>query len=168
MAHRQARVPAHAIRPIVEFYPLHRTPSRQAVRWEILDNSKVRPKLIRQELRLAHGIYVFYDSQFGAIYLRKANRRSLWTELKSAFNRNREAQTVWRVKHPKTGKAFRPAYQRKRRIRRRKVLLHEIAAYVSAYEVGDKLINNLEALMMRAFPNELTNARMEAIRYDKT
>ena len=72
------------------------------------------------------------------------------------------------VKHPKTGDSFRPAYDQRRPIRRRKVLLHEIAAYVSAYEVGDDLIDNLEALLMRAFPNELTNARMEMIQYDET
>jgi hypothetical protein len=138
------------------------------MKWELLDGSKGRTTFIRKELRKAHGIYVFYNSQGRAIYIGKANRRSLWGELKSAFNRNRETQTVWRVKHPRIGTIFRPAYEKKRRIRRRKVFLHEIAAYVSVYEVGDRLINSLEALMMRAFPNELTNARMEAIRFDKT
>lgn len=168
MARIPSRIPPHAIRPIIELYPLQPTPSRHGIKRELLDGSKGRTKLIREELRKAHGIYVFYNSQGRAIYIGKAYRRRLWTELKSAFNRNRETQTVWKVKHPTTGNGFRPAYDKKRRIRRRKVFLHEIAAYVSVYEIGDRLINNLEALLMRAFPNELTNARMEAIRFDKT
>ena len=168
MARQPPRIPPHAIRPLVEFYPLRPTLSRRGIKWELLDGSDKRTALIRKELREAHGIYVFYNSQGRAIYLGKAYERRLWTELKSAFNRNRETQTVWRVKHPKIGTSFRPAYDKKRRIRRRKVFLHEIAAYVSVYEVGDRLINNLESLMMRAFPNELTNACMESIRFDKS
>ena len=168
MARRSSRVSPHAIRAVIEFYPLQPTASRQGARWEILDASEPRTKLIRAELRSAHGIYIFYNSQYRAIYLGKANRRTLWGELKSSFNRNRKAQTVWRVRHPRTGENFRAAYDQRRRIRRRKVFLHEIAVYVSAYEVGDGLIDNLEALLMRAFPNELTNARMETIKYDET
>src|SRR5688500_13472579 len=168
MARRPPRIPSHSIRPIVEFYPLKRTPSRGGLKWELLDGSHGRTAFIRKELRTSHGIYVFYNSQGRAIYLGKANQRNLWGEMKSAFNRKRQTQTIWRVRHPTIGTSFRPAYDKKRRIRRRKVLLHEIAAYVSVYEVGDRLINTLEGLMMRAFPNELTNARMEAIHFDKT
>jgi len=125
-------------------------------------------KLVRDELKAAHGIYVFYNSQCRAIYVGKANSLSLWGELKNAFNRKREAQIVWKVKHPLTGKSFNPAYKKKRRIKKRQVYLHEIASFLSVYEVGDRLISNLEALLLRTFPNELSNAKMESISYDKT
>jgi hypothetical protein len=42
-----------------------------------------------------------------------------------------------------------------------------VARFVSVYEVGDALIDNLEALLMRAFPNEITNAVMASIRSDE-
>jgi hypothetical protein len=125
-------------------------------------------KLIRAELKAAHGIYVFYNSQCRAIYIGKADSLSLWTELKNAFNRKREAQTIWKVQHPRIGETFKPAYKKKRRIKKRQVYLHEIASFLSVYEVGDRLIGNLEALLVRSFPNELSNAKMESISYDKT
>jgi hypothetical protein len=168
MARKPSRVSPHFIRPIIEFYPLTRTATSQNVKWHILDPKAPRMKLIRDELRLAHGIYVFYNSQCRAIYVGKADRLSLWSELKNAFNRKREAQTVWKVKHPQKGKSFIPAYKKNRRIKERQVVLHEIASYLSVYEVGDKLIHNLEALLMRTFPNELSNAKMESFKKDNT
>ena len=126
------------------------TETRSGARWDILDSTQARTKLIRTELKDAHGLYIFYNSQCRAIYIGKANRMSLWSELKSAFNRRRKTQSVRRTKHPLRGETFVPAYKKHRRIRSREVYLHEVAHYVSAYEVGDSLINNLEALLMRA------------------
>jgi hypothetical protein len=166
MPRKPNRVTRYAIRAIVEFYPLTRTDSTHGHKQQILDVSKPRMALIKKELRASHGIYIFYNSQGRAIYLGRADKRSLWGELNDAFNRKRNAQTIWMVKHPRTGKAFLP--DQKRPIKKRKVFLHQIASFVSVYEVGDRLISNLEALLMRAFPNELTNARMESICYDRT
>jgi hypothetical protein len=168
MARKPSRIPPHAIRPIIEFYPLTKTATSHGVKWNILDPKSQRMKLVRVELKAAHGIYVFYNSQCHAIYVGKANKLSLWRELKNAFNRKREAQIVWKVKHPLTGNSFIPAYIIKRRIKKRHVYLHEIASFLSVYEVGDRLIDNLEAILLRTFPNELSNAKMESISYDKT
>ncbi|MDE3057025.1 MAG: hypothetical protein KGJ59_03600 [Bacteroidota bacterium] len=160
---KPSRVLPNEIRPIVEFYPLK--PVKRKVKWLILDPKLPRDGLIQAELKSAHGIYIFYNSQCRAIYLGKADQLTLWKELTNAFNRKREAQTLFKVLHPITGNAFKPAYKKKRGIRKRHVYLHEIASFMSAYEVGDALIRNLEALLMRAFPNELTNAKMETIEF---
>lgn len=163
MASKKSRVLSEEIRPIIEFYPLE--PTKRRVKWQILNPKSRRTEYIRTELRSARGLYIFYNSQCRAIYLGKADKRSLWGELNSAFNRKRASQTVWGVHYPKTGTSFTPAYKKKRRIKEHQVYLREIASFVSVYEVGDSLISNLEALMMRAFPNELTNTRMESIRF---
>lgn len=168
MTQKRTRISPHAIRPIVEFYPLTRTATNQNIRWNILDRKAPRMKQIQLELRTAHGVYVFYNSQCKAIYVGKANKLNLWRELKNAFNRKRDAQIIWNVKHPRTGKTFKPAYVKKRSIKKRQVYLHEIASFISVYEVGDKLIDNLEAMLIRTFPNELSNAKMQSIKYDKT
>lgn len=165
MKRKVSRVSPHEIRPIVEFYPLK--PVKRSVKWQILDPTSKRTASIRSELRSAHGLYIFYNSQGRAIYLGKTYQRTLWREIDNAFNRKREAQTIWKVRHPRIGETFKPAYKKKRRIKKRQVYLHEIASFISIYEVGDSLISNLEALLMRAFPNELTNARMESLHFKK-
>ena len=162
MPKKPSRIRPYEIRPLLEFYPL--LPEKRRVKWQILKRSK-RSQLIQNELRAARGLYIFYNSQCRAIYLGKADRKSLWGELNSAFNRKRESQSVFKVKHPQIGSSFLPYYRKKRKIKRRNVYLRDIATFISAYEVGEKLIGNLEALLMRAFPNELTNARMETIRF---
>jgi hypothetical protein len=82
-------------------------------------------------------------------------------EMKNAFNRDREMQTVYRVKHPERIKEFRPAHEKNRQPRRRPVSLSGLAAYVSAFQVVPGMIDDLEALLVRGFANDLLNARME-------
>ena len=41
--------------------------------------------------------------------------------------------------------------------------LYELAAYISAYMVADEMINELEALLVRVFPNDLLNKRIEKL-----
>jgi hypothetical protein len=41
------------------------------------------------------------------------------------------------------------------------VRLHELAEYVSAYQVADEMIGDIESLLIRAFPNDLLNKKIE-------
>jgi hypothetical protein len=169
MKHRLAvasRLPPHALRPIVEFYPLAPVPSAKGARTELFDFATPHGKALRAELEAARGLYIFYNSQCRAIYLGKAKRMNLWYEMKSAFNRRRKTQIVRKVNHGPSKGPLQFAYEKPRRIAEHEVLLFEVARYVSVYEVGTALIDNLEALLMRAFPNEITNAVMAHIRVD--
>ena len=151
----------YSIKPIVEYYSIEATKAR--ANWEILNITGKRQKKIRDHLTKAHGIYVFYNSQCNAIYVGKAKERNLWGEMKSAFNRARDPQILWCVRHPSTGVDFFPACQQPRRIRKMNVYLHNIAHYFSAYSVEKDLIDNAEALLIRVFANDLTNEQMENI-----
>jgi len=44
------------------------------------------------------------------------------------------------------------------------VYLFDIAFYFSAYKVDVRFINNVEAILIRAFANELTNVRIETFK----
>jgi len=154
----------YSIKPLVEYYPIEATESKQGAKWEILDTSILRERRVRDTLHESHGIYVFYNSQCRAIYVGKANRRNLWGEMNGAFNRKRDAQVVWQVRHPSTGDNFTPAFIKARRIAKHKVYLHDIAHYFSAYSIEKDLIDNAEALLIRVFANDLTNLQMENIK----
>jgi len=154
----------YSIKPLVEYYPIEVTESRQGAKWEILGTSVPREKKVRDTLHKSHGIYVFYNSQCKAIYVGKAKRRNLWGEMNGAFNRRRDAQVVWQVRHPSTGGNFTPAFEKSRRIEKHKVYLHDIAHYFSAYKIEKDLIDNAEALLIRSFSNDLTNLQMETIK----
>jgi hypothetical protein len=39
--------------------------------------------------------------------------------------------------------------------------LYDLAAYFSAYEVLPEMVDDLEALLIRAFPNDMLNYKME-------
>jgi hypothetical protein len=152
------------IQPIVEYFPLKAKESKQGIRYELFDTSASAGAsyiALRRALENANGIYVFYDSRGRALYAGKAKQLSLWTEMKNAFNRHREMQKVYRVKHPVRMKEFRPAYEKNRQPRRRDLPLSNLAAYVSAFQVDEGMINDLEALLVRGFANDLLNARME-------
>jgi len=78
-----------------------------------------------------------------------------------AFNRERgDVQSIKRVDHPSNRVAYKEAEHGRRSIKNQPVALHEIASYMSAYAVADDLINKLEALIVRAFANDLLNVRM--------
>jgi hypothetical protein len=152
------------IRPIVEYFPLDAVESRGGVRYELFPAGKDDNPLhvqLRETLRDVKGIYVFYDSRGRAIYAGKAKRQSLWGELKSVFNRDRSTQTVYRIKHPSRRQSFVPGYEKRRQPKRTPLRLSDLAAYVTAYEVDIAVIDNLEALLVRGFANDLLNVRME-------
>ena len=164
------RAQRQAIRPIIEFLSLDPSESSGGVRTEIFDivdnAGKDRPFFagLRDELMAHHGIYIFHDSRGRALYVGKAQRTPLWTEIKSAYNRRRTVQKILRVKHPTQRKAFDAAADGRRQIRSEEVVLHDLAAYLSAYQVSDGLVGDLETLLVRSFANDHSNVRMEKFR----
>lgn len=153
--------------PVAEFFPIdeHVTAGGKSQLFSTTDKSGgVHPYLsgLRQKLESTHGIYVFHDSRGRSIYAGKAHKLSLWAEMNNAFNRNRkEVQSIKRVSHPTNRVKYRGHEEKTRQIVRQQVPLHGIAAYFSAFEVPDVLIGKFEALIVRAFANDLLNVRME-------
>ena len=160
------RVQSGALRPIVEFFELDPTQVGTGENYGIFQ-AKVdgieHPYLsgLRKELEAHQGIYIFHDSRGRALYAGKARSQSLWKEINLVFNRDRQLQNIRRVNHPERRQDFRTSDELRRQIRTVNVRLHELAAYVSAYEVTDGLIGDLESLLIRAFANDLLNKRME-------
>jgi hypothetical protein len=158
---------SRAIRPIVEFFPIKATESPRSSKIELFSPSEQGRKHpyrdgLRKELEEHHGIYIFFDSRGQAIYAGKARRQKLWHELKNAFNRERkDLQKIRRVRQPSRRQAYRTSDEKVRQIREFTVPLYEIASYFSAYEVADNMISELEAMLVRSFPNDLLNKRME-------
>ena len=168
-ARKAAKNEAHSelLRPIVEFFPLDVVLSRGGGKYELFptikgeDGANRQKKDLRKILEQSNGVYIFYDTRGMAAYVGKAENQSLWNELKSVFNRKRKSQEVYRVNHPERNQEFKPAHRKERQILKQQVLLGDIAAYVSVYEVDKIMINSLEALLVRGFANDLLNVRME-------
>jgi hypothetical protein len=160
-----------AIIPVVEFFQqLEATRSRGGARWEIFSavagDGHPYPYLLglRDELEKHSGVYIFYDSSGRAIYVGKAASRNLWDELNNAFNRaTGDVQSIYRVKHPKRNYQFKNNTEKVRQIQKRSVPIYELAKYLSAYAIPKELISKFEALLVRAFANDLLNVRMEHI-----
>ncbi len=68
-----------------------------------------------------------------------------------------------RVSHPTNNVQFRSASEKSRQPHITNLKLYDLAAYFSAYSVADEMIHELEALLVRAFPNDLLNKRMEKL-----
>ena len=158
------------IQPVVEFFPLKPTLSKGGVNLELFPTSGTASRYNR-ELRAAldsataRGIYVFYDTRGRALYVGKAARQSLWRESCNALNRQRRTQQVFLVSHPSGAKApFVPTDERERPIRRMNTELSKLASYFSAYEVDRDHISDIEALLIRAFANDLLNSQMANFR----
>ena len=156
-------VESDAIRPVVEFYRINKCLSKQGKKYELFEVGK-HPYLegVREELKRHHGVYVFFDSRGQAIYVGMARRQRLWTEITAAFNRKRgDVQTIKRVSHPVRRQDYRTSDEKMRQIKDVVVPLHELASYFSAYRVTDGLIDEVEALLVRSFANDLLNSKME-------
>jgi len=159
---------ANAIRPVVEFFRIDRCDSKQGASYELFsckdDSGRDHPYRsgLKDELAEHHGVYVFFDSRGQAIYTGKARRQTLWREINLAFNRHRgEVQKIKRVRHPERRQDYRTSDEKTRQIADHVVPLHELAAYFSAYQVEDSMIDDLEALLVRSFANDLLNIRIE-------
>ena len=164
---REGLALANAIKPVIEFFYLDPIESKQGAKWELFTpngEEGEHPYLAGLKARLsqAHGIYIFHDSRGRAIYVGKAIKQDLWKEMNFAFNRDRgEVQSIKRVGHPEIRVKFKPDEAGRRPIKREAIPLHEIASYVSAYEIAGELIGVFEALLVRSFANDLLNVRME-------
>lgn len=155
----------YMIQPIVEFYPIEKKLSKGGVNWEVLDTNPQQNKYnngVRSELLESYGIYIFYDSTGKSLYVGKAREQNLWKEINNAFNRERDVQNIALTKHPKSNKEFKAGYEKLRSIKDSNLKLHDMAYYFSAYHIDDGFINNLEALLIRAFANDLMNVKMES------
>ena len=153
-----------AILPIVEYFPIERVESKQGMKWELFSTKKDAPRPaqgLREKLEDTQGIYIFYDTRGRALYAGKTTKRTLWAEMKSAFNRDRGRQELFRVEHPTRNQAFVSASDKLRSIKQTSVPLADMAAYFSAYEISPGMIDSIEALIIRAFANDLLNTRME-------
>lgn len=163
----EVRTHSGVIQPIVEFFQIERCSYGNGERYRIFsvmnEEGEELPYLagLKAELEEHHGVYLFYDSRGRALYAGKARNQSLWTELNNAYNRDRGLQNILRVNHLQSRKDFRTSDEVSRQIRSVNVRLHELAEYVSAYRVADAMISNVESLLIRAFPNDLLNKRIE-------
>jgi hypothetical protein len=165
-ARRQALT--RTLRPIVEFFPISKCKSNRGGQWEVfasrISSGSSNPYCVglKNELAKAHGVYIFFDSRGRAIYAGKAKLQNLWKEMNLAFNRDRgDVQTVKRVSHPRNRVQYKTSDEKSRQIRNSEVPLHELAHYLSAYEVTGEMVNQLEALLVRSFANDLLNIKME-------
>ena len=151
------------IRPIVEMYPIVATSSKHDKKKEVLPTPKsnTRNVQIRSFLSKAQGIYILYDSLGCAIYVGKTETQGIWKELNNAFNRERSNHQAVFVSHPTTGTRFKPTWEAPRQPKNKQVFLFDTAHYFSAYEVTTEVIGDLEALLVRAFANNLSNKKME-------
>ena len=158
------------IQPIVEFYAIEKCLSKREASWQIFSGGR-EALLYAQGLKAAledsFGIYVFYDSRGQALYVGKAREQTLWKEMNLAFNRKRDVQTIALVHHPERNQEFKPGYEKLRQPKDTKRELFDLAWYFSAYSVDDGMIDDLEALMVRSFANNLLNVRMETFAHSK-
>lgn len=152
----------HTIKPIVEFFPIDATESKRLASYELFGkNSCELNKGLFEALSKDSGIYIFYDSRGQALYAGKAKEQSLWKEMNSAFNRERAVQTFKLVPHQAENETFSPAYETSRQHKPTQLKLHQLAWYFSAYKVDAGMIDDLEALLVRGFANDLLNIKME-------
>ncbi len=148
------------VSPVIDFFPIDQMKSSQGKNYEILDKKKENQEALRNELNSHYGIYMFYDSRGNSIYVGKAKDQTLWKEMNFAYNRDRSSQTIKCVPHLKINR-FNAEEEKKRQIKVTKVFLHDIAVYFSAYKVDTHFIDNLEAAIIRMFPNNLFNSKVE-------
>ena len=162
----KSQVHANAIRPIVEFFPIDpvavgRLEKQLAVFPTTKQSGKHYAGLHAELLNAKSGLYIFYDTRGCALYAGQTKKQNIWKEMNLAFNRNRSAQVMTLVRHPERDVEFKSAHTKVRQPTDVVLKLHDLAAYFSAYEVIPEMVDDLEALLVRAFPNDLLNFKME-------
>lgn len=156
---------------LVEFYAIDRCPTKRDAKWQVFDGGQADNTYaqgLRSALDASHGIYIFYDSRGRALYVGKACEQTIWKEMNLAFNRHRELQKIALVHHPDRNQDFKPGYEKLRQPKDTQLELCDLACYFSAYQVEDGMIDDLEALMVRGFANDLLNARMETFAHSRS
>jgi len=158
------------IQPIVEFYPISRCASSRNASWLVFDGSKNANQYaqgLKNALADSYGVYIFYDSRGQALYVGKAREQTIWKEMNLAFARKRNIQRIALVNHPDRNQEFKPGYEKLRQPKDTLLELCDLAHYFSAYHVDDGMIDDLEALMVRSFANNLLNVRMETFAHSR-
>ena len=156
------RAQLETIQPVVEFYAIRKHKKSGGASWQVLDGKDtLYAQGLHAALKESHGIYIFYDSRGHSIYVGKAREQSLWQEMNLAFNRKREVQQVKLVDHPVRNQEFKSGHEKLRQPKGTQLELCDMAAYFSAYRVDDGMIEDLEALLVRGFANDLLNVKME-------
>jgi len=154
------------IKGIVEFFQIDATEIGTKGKYAVFPTGKDAGQHcagLKKCLEDAKGIYIFYDTRGKALYAGQTQRQNLWKEVNNAFNRERSAQTITLVRHPTNDVVFKPASGKIRQPTDINLKLHDLAAYFSAFEVTGAMVNELEALLVRAFPNDLLNFKMEKL-----
>jgi len=153
------------IKALVEFFPVDAVEVGKVERYEVIPTGKGAGQHyngLRSALETASkGLYVFYDTRGKALYAGQTKKQNIWKEMNLAFNRTRSAQVMTLVKHPTNDVVFRAANEKVRQPTNINLKLHDLAAYFSAYEISDGMVDELEALLVRVFPNDLLNYKME-------
>ena len=167
------RAHADTLRPVVEFFQIRSAAAGNGGNRKIFDvgrGSDAHPYLagLKTELEAHRGVYIFYDSRGRGLYVGKTKAQSLWKEINLAYNRDRDPrlQSILRVQHPERRQDFRTSDEIRRQIRPINVRLHELAAYFSAYQVADGMVGDIESLLIRAFPNDLLNKKIENLSWE--
>jgi transcriptional regulator with XRE-family HTH domain len=157
------RAQLETIRPLVEFFRISLCISKGGASWLVLDASQsLYTEGLKQALDDSRGLYIFYDSRGKALYVGKAKEQTIWQEMNKAFNRDRgEVQSIKLVQHPERNQEFKTGYEKLRQPQERVLELYDLATYFSAYSVDPAMIDDLEALMVRGFANDLLNVKME-------
>jgi len=158
------------IQPIVEFYEIDACETKKGASWQVLETGS-KANTYRNGLRAAleesNGVYIFYDSRGRALYAGKAKDQSLWKEMNQAFNRDRELQKISLTHHPDRNQDFLPGHEKLRQPKRTQLALCDLASYFSAYKIEYGMIDDLEALLVRGFANDLLNAKMETFAHQR-
>jgi hypothetical protein len=162
----QSHVHSQAIKPLVEFFPIEpveagRLGKNQQVFPTGADSGQHWSGLYDILTAAKSGLYIFYDSRGKALYAGHTKKQNIWKEMNLAFNRDRSAQVITLVRHPHKDVGFKAASVKVRQPTDRALRLHDLAAYFSAYEVIPEMVDDLEALLIRAFPNDMLNYKME-------
>lgn len=158
------------IQPIVEYYEIDACESKHGASWQILDSgneSNLYRRGLRAALEQSNGVYLFYDSRGKALYAGKAKEQSLWKEMNLVFNRERELQKISLTHHPDRNQEFQPGHEKLRQPRKTQLPLHELSYYFSAYKIDYGMIDDLEALLVRGFANDLLNAKVETFAHQR-
>lgn len=118
--------------------------ARHAFEWEVTPSVEVKPVGDHaNSLPTTPGVYCLYDSSGSVIYLGQA------TNLKQEVGQALQRKTNFPVRlGPNLSKRAHPKYK-------------GVATHLSAYVVPSKRMrHNLEALLLRAFPNQSHNNKM--------
>ena len=167
-AHAAAMRHVHetAVQPIIEFFPIQPVAvGRLKKRLEVFSTANSAGKHLKglhdALLEAKSGIYIFYDTRGRALYAGQTKKQNLWKELNLAFNRDRSAQVVTLVNHPTNDVEFKSAHDKVRQPTDKTLKLHHLARYFSAFRIVPEMVDDFEAFIIRAFPNDLLNFKME-------